>query len=141
MPIKTQQDEQPSLNLTPMIDVVFLLIIFFMVATKFNEMERNIELNVPQIRHAGTATSPPKKRSVHVHRDGHIELDGTVVTLDQLFETLSSAKKLNAATGVTIRCDEGCAYQDFAEALGACKESGITNMHIAVRAGEGRKTR
>jgi len=38
MPLKTQQDEQPTLNLTPMIDVVFLLIIFFMVATKFDEM-------------------------------------------------------------------------------------------------------
>ena len=40
MPLKLQHDEMPALNLTSMIDVLFLLIIFFMVATKFDEMER-----------------------------------------------------------------------------------------------------
>ena len=49
MPLKTHLDEQPSLNLTPMIDIVFLLIIFFMVGTKFTELERKIALEVPQI--------------------------------------------------------------------------------------------
>ena len=48
MPLKIQQhDDMPALNLTSMIDVLFLLIIFFMVATKFDEMERNIQVAVP----------------------------------------------------------------------------------------------
>ena len=49
MPLKIQHDEAPALNLTSMIDVLFLLIIFFMVATKFDEMERNIEVAVPEV--------------------------------------------------------------------------------------------
>ena len=48
MPLKIQHDETPALNLTSMIDVLFLLIIFFMVATKFDELERNIQVAVPQ---------------------------------------------------------------------------------------------
>ena len=44
MPLKIHIDEQPSLNMTPMIDIVFLLIIFFMVGTKFTELERKIGL-------------------------------------------------------------------------------------------------
>ena len=39
MPIKINQDEKPAINLTPMVDIVFLLVIFFMVGTKFSEVE------------------------------------------------------------------------------------------------------
>ena len=53
MPLKTHQDEQPTLNLTPMIDIVFLLIIFFMVGTKFAEWENNLALKVPQVKETG----------------------------------------------------------------------------------------
>ena len=76
MPIKTQYDDQPTLNLTPMIDVVFLLIIFFMVATKFSELEQNIELEVPEVASAGTNRTPATPRTVAVYEDGHIEVDG-----------------------------------------------------------------
>jgi len=63
MPLKTHQDELPELNLTPMIDVVFLLIIFFMVGTKFADMERNVELKVPRVSQLGTmATAPGQAR-------------------------------------------------------------------------------
>ena len=55
MPLKLQHDEMPTMNLTSMIDVLFLLIIFFMVATKFDEMERNIEIDVPQVAQAAKA--------------------------------------------------------------------------------------
>ena len=48
MPLKTSRDENPTLNLTPMIDVVFLLIIFFMVSTTFLNLEKEMDLNLPE---------------------------------------------------------------------------------------------
>ena len=59
MPLKTHVDEQPTLNLTPMIDIVFLLIIFFMVGTKFSELERKIGLKVPEVAGAEALTAAP----------------------------------------------------------------------------------
>ena len=54
MPLKLHHhDELPALNLTSLIDVLFLLIIFFMVATKFDEMDRNIQVAVPKVAQAG----------------------------------------------------------------------------------------
>ena len=50
MPLKNQLEEMPVLNLTSMIDVLFLLIIFFMVGTKFIETERQIDLKLPQVK-------------------------------------------------------------------------------------------
>ena len=59
MPIKTYQEPEPTLNLTPMIDIVFLLIIFFMVGTEFTEMERQIELDLPAVKQFGALTFQP----------------------------------------------------------------------------------
>ena len=71
---KSEFEEIPTLNLTSMIDVLFLLIIFFMVGTKFTEMERKIGLKVPQVSNVDALTSAPEKKVVNVYRDGQITL-------------------------------------------------------------------
>jgi len=72
MPLKTHLDEQPTLNLTPMIDIVFLLIIFFMLGTKITEIERKIPLKVPEVTDHGALSAAPERRIINVYRDGTI---------------------------------------------------------------------
>ena len=79
MSLKTCNDEQPTLNLTPMIDIVFLLIIFFMVGTKFSELERKIGLEPPKVTEGGALSAAPEAKTVNVFRDGRIELDNRPV--------------------------------------------------------------
>src|SRR3990172_8941014 len=92
MPLKTQYDEQPQLNLTSLIDVVFLLIIFFMVTTSFDEMERSIGVAVPEVERAGDTTPPLGPMVVSVFADGRVDLDGQPVTLEELTTRLVAAK-------------------------------------------------
>ena len=133
MPLKTLGDDPPALNLTPMIDVVFLLIIFFMVGTKFTELERKIALQVPQVASAAALSAAPAKRVVNVHRDGHITFDREDVTLDQLTKRLAVARSEFADLGVLVRGDADSAFQNVASVLGACREAGIGEMGISVR--------
>ncbi len=133
MPLKTHQDEQPSLNLTPMIDVVFLLIIFFMVGTKFTEMERKISLQVPQVRDAAALTAAPERRVINVSREGGVTLDQIPVTLEELRLRLVDARAQYAELGVLVRGDGEGRYQTVAEVLNACSQAGIRNLGIAVR--------
>jgi biopolymer transport protein ExbD len=93
MPLKIQHDEAPALNLTSMIDVLFLLIIFFMVATKFDELERNIEVAVPEVAQTGDDDSPPEPTIVTVQSDGTLAIGGDVVTSEQLVSRLTAARK------------------------------------------------
>lgn len=137
MPLKTQQDEQPALNLTPMIDVVFLLIIFFMVATKFSERERDIELELPEVAAASALTSVPKQRVVTVVAEGQVTLDGKLVSLPELTSTLAAARQEYPNTSVVIRGDAACAFQHVAAALAACKEANISDLGITVRIARG----
>ena len=133
MPLKTHLDEQPTLNLTPMIDIVFLLIIFFMLGTKFTELERKIALRVPEVTAGGALTAAPQRRIVNVYRDGTIWLDQQPVTLDQLIEQLAAARSQYEDLGVLIRGDAKGEFQAVAAALNACKQAGIRELGISVR--------
>ncbi len=139
MPLKTHVDEQPTLNLTPMIDIVFLLIIFFMVGTKFTEMERSIALQVPEVGEAGPQTAAPERRVINVFRDGHVSLDQRLVTLDELTSQLSSARRQYADLGVVVRGDSEVPFQNVANVLGACRAAQISEMGISVRLAKRKK--
>ena len=133
MPLKTQHDERVSLDLTPMIDVVFLLIIFFMVATKFSELERDLQLQLPEVAQAAAMTSAPKQRVVSIHDDGRISLDDQEVSLRQLTALLSAARRDYPDLSVVIRGDAACAFQHVAGALAACKDAQIAELGITVK--------
>ena len=133
MPLKTHQDEQPTLNLTPMIDIVFLLIIFFMVGTKFAEWEHKLALKVPQVKQTGALAPAPEKRVINVYRDGRVSLDRDFVTIDELTSRLAAVRQQYAGLGIVVRGDAEGEFQNVASVLGACREAGITDMGISVR--------
>jgi biopolymer transport protein ExbD len=135
MPLKTLPDELPPMNLTPMIDVMLQLVIFFIVGTNFAQPEQRIDLKIPQVGDAARpATAPPDKKVVTVYQDGKVYLDRDVVTLEQLTARLSAARSQYKGLGVTVRGDAGLSLQRTAEVLEACRRSGIAEMAIAVRA-------
>jgi biopolymer transport protein ExbD len=133
MPLKTHLDDQPTLNLTPMIDVVFLLIIFFMVGTKFTELERKIGLRIPEVADRGALTAAPERRIINVFRDGTVTLDRLPVTLDELTSRLAAARSQYSDLGVLVRGDARGEFQLVASVLNACKQAGIRDLGISVR--------
>jgi biopolymer transport protein ExbD len=133
MPLKLQHDEMPALNLTSMIDILFLLIIFFMVATKFDEMEREIKVAVPKVAQAGNDTPPPKPLVVTVTANGRLDLDGKPVSEQELTARLANARTPLTEPTVVIHGDAKCAFQHVASALGACRQAGISELGITVR--------
>lgn len=135
MPLKMQRDDQTSINLTPMIDIVFLLIIFFMVGMKFselNEQERDISLNVPQVTDAHALTAAPSKRIINVFPDGRIVLDKRPVTLTELKNELTTARQQYEKLGVVIRGDADSRYQNVAEVMATCRAADISDLNISV---------
>jgi biopolymer transport protein ExbD len=134
MPLKTHVDEIPTLNVTSMIDVLFCLILFFMAASKFSELERKIGLQVPEVSDRGVLTSAPEKKTINVYRDGRIEMDRKPVgNLKQLTALLANARRQYPEMGVMIRGDGLSRFQRVAEVLNACKQAGISELGISVK--------
>jgi biopolymer transport protein ExbD len=133
MPLKTHIDEEPTLNLTAMLDVLFLLIIFFMLGTRFVDDERKIGLNVPKVADKGSLAASPSRCIVNVYLDGTISLDKHPVTLEQLTAKLSAARRQQGDLGVLVRGDGNDKYQRLVSVLNACKQAGVKNLGISVR--------
>ncbi len=139
MPLKTSIDEQPSLNLTSMMDVVFLLIIFFMVGTKFTDVDRTIGLTVPEVNERGALTEEPEKEVINVFADGQITLDRQPVTVEQLLAELKAEREQYPDLGVLVRGDAGAPFQNVAQVLATCREAGVGELGISVRIADRRK--
>jgi biopolymer transport protein ExbD len=137
MPLKTQVDEPPTMNLIPMVDMMFNLIIFLLATTSFASMERNIGLKVPEVIDKGSLTAAPERKVINVFRDGHIEIDDVRgprrVSLADLTRWLSAKRAQYADLGVIVRGDGRGAFQHVAEVLNACKQAGIKELGITVR--------
>ena len=98
-----------KLNLTPMIDVVFLLLIFFLVATKFEEQERELDVVLPQASEAMPLTAKPKELFVNVDREGRYVVNGQQLNDAALLDTLRQAAASNPGRQtVIIRADKRC---------------------------------
>ena len=134
MPLKTYRDEAPTLNLTSMVDVLFCLILFFMAASKFTELERKIGLQVPEVTDRGALTAAPEKKTINIYRDGVIEMDRQAVPdLRVLVNLLAEARRQYPDVGVLVRGDGEGKFQRVAEVLNACKQAGISELGISVK--------
>jgi len=133
MPLKTEAVEDPQLNLTPMVDVVFLLNIFFLLGTRFAETERQYDIQLPTVSVAQPVTAVPDDIIVNVRRDGEIQIGNEVVPLEQLAARLTAARENYPDQGVVIRGDREGPYQHVIDVLNACKRAQITNVSLAYR--------
>lgn len=116
-----------------MIDVVFLLVIFFMVGSHFGEAEGRIEVNVPGVGELRSMTRVPDERLVEVTGDGLITLDNTIVSEQQLADQLRFARSQYPDIKVAVRGDGQSSFQRVAEVLQVIRSTGVTQMGIAAR--------
>ena len=133
MALRQPRTEDPSINLTPMIDVVFLLVIFFMVGTKYSQQEGRIPVNVPGVGRPQAMVRGPDKRVVEVTREGQIYLDGNVVSIEQLTAELTRAGTAYPDLGVIVRGDGEGTLDTYARVLSACSQAGIQQLDVAVK--------
>ena len=115
-----------SLTITPLIDVVFLLLIFFLVASRFSEEERQLDLNLPSVSEAMSVTAPINEIVVNIDAQGQFFIDGAFRQLEQVEQILQRAKTNNPLSqSVVIRADKETDWDHVATAMNLCKKVGI----------------
>ncbi len=130
MRFSREPEEDFSLDYTPLIDVVFLLLIFFMVSTQFVTFQKRLEVALPKAK-AEVTKEKKKALVVEMTADGRIFVDGRPASLAFLETFL---KKNKGKIGSTIiRADKSLPYGDVVRVMGLCKEAGVAEVGIAVR--------
>jgi biopolymer transport protein ExbD len=125
-----EQHDRVELNLTPMIDVVFNLIIFFMVATKFSEIERDLRVNPPAAQHAQPVTATPRELIVNVTDDGRFVISGVEYTPADLERLIARAAAENPDQSVVVRGDRRVILQLPVNVLSLCEKYGVKRMFL-----------
>lgn len=115
-----------------MIDVIFLLLIFFMVTYSFPDIyKKKLDIRLPQAKAANVEKREVKKALIEMDTGGRIALNGQEVTLTTL-ETRLKEPQANFKAAI-IKADERLSHGRVTQVLGLCRDAGILDIAIAVR--------
>lgn len=130
----SQSDESPNINMTPMVDVLLCLLVFFMAATTiYNWDENQFTVKTPEVSDAAPLTDAPDDLVITIKAPGRVEVRETELSLSELKGKLAEAKARYADQSVLVRGDAKLNYQDLADVLAVCESAGIANIRLPVR--------
>ncbi len=132
MKFRRPQEETFAFELTPLIDVVFLLLIFFMVSTAFIEFSKRLDIELPQSK-AAILEQQVKTYTVEIDARGNIYLNGSRIAAENLEETLKKTDEGPAIRSVLIKADKKVDYGRVVMVMGLIKAAGISEIGVAVK--------
>jgi biopolymer transport protein ExbD len=136
MPLKTEPMEEPHINLTPLVDIVFNLLLFLMLATRFaaaEDAEQKFDVQLATAASARPLTAVPDELVIHVAANGKVLLNGKARTLRELEADLAKAKKNYADQSVVVRGEGQGPYQNVVDVLAVCDRAKINVVSLPVR--------
>ena len=129
-------NSQLSIEMAPMIDMVFLLLIFFLVATTFHQEEREMQIALPVAKSAGPISLTLRELIINVDQQGDIIVAGREMSAEDLQVMVTEAVIENPEQKVTVRGDRRVAYEGIVRVLDICKTGGIQEPYLDTVLGE-----
>ena len=132
MSVKINKGEASGgINMTPMIDCVFLLLIFFLVATEFRDEEFEMSVVLPQASEARPMIAKPKEMFVNVTQDGRFVVAAQQLNAGQLYSALVQAYNDNPLRQtVIIRADKRCPWEHVMDVMNLCNKAKIKDYRV-----------
>ena len=121
----------PGIQLAPLVDVLLLLLIFFLLTWNAARTENELDVKVPKASAAKEKSAPIGDVVVNVKADGNVVVNRRTLSGPELTELLKSLIQLNSEQAVVIRGDEAGAYKNIVDVLNICTEAGVTNVAFA----------
>jgi biopolymer transport protein ExbD len=131
VPLKSLPLDEPTINLTTMLDVVMLLIIFFMIGTQFTEEERQYDIKLPTVADVTALTGQPDEIIVNVNAEGQITIRTEPKSLVEAEALLLAARERFPGQAVVVRGDGRGQYQYVMDVMAAARRAGIRNLSLA----------
>ncbi len=123
-----------SLSLTPLIDVVFLLLIFFLVTTRFAQEDYELDVVLPAASEAQPLIAEPKELFINIDQQGDYYVDGRVVTREEMEEILRQSVANNPVNqSVVIRADKRVQFDHVVTVMNLCNRTGIRDYSVTTQ--------
>lgn len=129
-----KQSLPPQLMLSPMIDMIFLLLVFFIVSTMYMSEIKTIPIRLPVAQNSETVSK--SNFAVTVKKDGSLYLEDNKIGMKQLVANAAAESKRDAAFSVIIRADGDANYKTVIELMDELKGAGVTRFGLATDLGD-----
>lgn len=123
--------QHPGIQLAPLVDVLLLLLIFFLMTWNAARNENELDVKVPKASAAKEKSAPIGDVVVNVKADGNVVVNRRTLSGSELSELLKGLVQLNSEQAVVIRGDEAGAYKNVIGVLNVCSQAGVTNVAFA----------
>ena len=118
-----------ELNITPLLDLVFVLLVIFIITTP--QLVNNLEINLPSGKKPPAENKPKPPSRINVSAAGQITLDDAVVTVPQLKDKLAQLKANNPDLGVVVKGADETDYQNMVNVMDTLRQLDIPKMGLA----------
>lgn len=130
-----RETKQPDLNIIPMIDIMFFLLVFFMLSTMYMVEQKTIPVNLPQATSA--AIDNKTNFTVTLKDDGGIYLEDQQTDIQTLLMQATKEQKNNPSFAIIIRADKDINYDKVVSFIDTFKKAGITRFGLATNGAGG----
>ena len=131
-----KQSLPPQLMLSPMIDMIFLLLVFFIVSTMYMSEIKTIPIRLPVAQNSETVSK--SNFAMTVKKDGVLYLEDNKIEMKQLVANAAAESKRDAAFSVIIRADGEANYKTVIKLMDELKGAGVTRFGLATDLGDGK---
>lgn len=118
-------------QLAPMIDIVFLLLAFFIVTYQLTDQEKDLEVNLPTAEEGRAKVRTYTEKVINIHEDGKIVIDLKPYSLDELESKMGNLVRVNKSQPVRVRGDAKTDYEHIVRVIDRCRKAGVWNISFA----------
>ena len=136
MNFRRKSPELPAFQFTAMIDVVFLLLCFFITTSVFSQWEMEVDVVLPTAQSAKMPDRLPGEVIINLSRDGRISVNQQTLTREDLADRLKRLAQFFPGQSVVIRADKQTSYEQLVGIIDMCRLSDIWNISFATAADE-----
>jgi len=117
--------------LTSMLDVIFLLLCFFVTASVYSQWESEISIQLPNAKTGEDPDRLPGEIIANIAKDGTVRVNGAELTLEDLGSRLKKIAKFYPGQAVIVRADRETSYDALVKVIDVCRGAGVWNFSLA----------
>lgn len=121
----------PSFQMTSMMDIIFLMLMFFITTSVFSQWEYEIDISLPSAQSGKVPDRLPGEIIVNISKDGRVSINQQDLTLDALKSRLDKLARYFPGQPVVLRADKETRYESLIKVVDTCRKADIWNFSMA----------
>lgn len=135
MKFAVRKRRAPSIIIVSLVDILTILLIFFVVSTTFRKDQPEVQINLPESKTATNAPAELEHAVVSVDANDEVKLDGKVIAVDEL-ETAIKGLPETRRTGLALQADKKASFGTIVKVMDALKLAGVKNLPAFTKGSE-----